>query len=842
MSTTKLPSGMVSYNPTLAHVQSTLGHALANRSARVTDFPWLAKEDGVTDDAPAILAAATWLDSVGGGYLDLGPRDIGITALDLTSKRVVLRGQGMGLTVLKWLGTSGVMLKFGTVQTAATKLTGVGCTDLTLDCLGVADYGLQVTSVNYSKFQHLAVLNPVNTGIHFTCLDNKLTSGDNSPADNQHNTLSNIYVECITVPTATGILLDGNAGSAATVGANTSLNLISDVFCNIRDGNGLVFGFADGNCLLHLRVFRPDANTGVGLVFMNDPLTTLRHARYNQCYNIQTARASVLAKAGTGDFSKENVVYLNDGNNGVDNPPVVEVGATCTIVGHLMSVGLSTFQGLDVYGSSYTAAHANAVDQRALMGTESRRIYNNASNHMVLTNGTETWGINIDGTNGNLRLNRVAGAGFIAVATAAVDSASAQAASCAFVVGQAGTANPVMDGTVAVGTSLKYARQDHVHASDTSRAPIASPIFTGTPAAPTPAQFDNDTSLATTAFTLLNSARFPAAAGVVLASSTTLTIANAGKWFEIGNGALTTTLPALSTTSTGSTYTFRALSYDTTLKGNGSESIHGERLTGNTYELKKGMTCTIVSNGAAGWYVSSVGIGADSPEFTGEPLAPSPAFGDNSSKIATTAHVQNAIALVTYTWAGKPAASSKPVGTTIHISDVGGPAGSDFTSDGARWYSAQPILLGTSAVAVSHTGDTAEFTAATITVPNDLVGPNGFIEVEHCWTANNSTNTKTARTRFSGISGTPIAAQNMNSSNTITQTHKVRIHNRGATNSQLFGTVAGAGAGGWGTSNGSFQTGTVDTATSTTIVLTIQLAVSTDTLTLEAYTVRAYTA
>ena len=35
------------------------------------------------------------------------------------------------------------------------------------------------------------------------------------------------------------------------------------------------------------------------------------------------------------------------------------------------------------------------------------------------------------------------------------------------------TENPVMDGTAAVGTSAKYAREDHVHPTDTSRAPTS---------------------------------------------------------------------------------------------------------------------------------------------------------------------------------------------------------------------------------------------------------------------------------------------------------------------------------------------------------------------------------
>jgi len=64
-----------------------------------------------------------------------------------------------------------------------------------------------------------------------------------------------------------------------------------------------------------------------------------------------------------------------------------------------------------------------------------------------------------------------------------------------------GTAQPKMDGVAAAGVSATLAsREDHVHPSDTSRAPLASPVFTGDPQAPTPSTGDNDTSIATTAF------------------------------------------------------------------------------------------------------------------------------------------------------------------------------------------------------------------------------------------------------------------------------------------------------------------------------------------------------
>jgi hypothetical protein len=59
---------------------------------------------------------------------------------------------------------------------------------------------------------------------------------------------------------------------------------------------------------------------------------------------------------------------------------------------------------------------------------------------------------------------------------------------------------PAMNGTAAVGASGKWADGVHVHPTDTTRAPLASPVFTGDPQAPTPAAGDSDTSVATTAF------------------------------------------------------------------------------------------------------------------------------------------------------------------------------------------------------------------------------------------------------------------------------------------------------------------------------------------------------
>jgi hypothetical protein len=90
--------------------------------------------------------------------------------------------------------------------------------------------------------------------------------------------------------------------------------------------------------------------------------------------------------------------------------------------------------------------------------------------------------------------------------TAAVDTNTTQIATTAFVVGQAASATPLVNGTAAVGTSLRFARADHVHPTDTTRAPLASPAFSGTPSLPTGTTAvtqtagNNTTAVATTAF------------------------------------------------------------------------------------------------------------------------------------------------------------------------------------------------------------------------------------------------------------------------------------------------------------------------------------------------------
>jgi hypothetical protein len=121
--------------------------------------------------------------------------------------------------------------------------------------------------------------------------------------------------------------------------------------------------------------------------------------------------------------------------------------------------------------------------------------------------------------------------------TPAADNNSASIATTAFVAGQAGSATPLVNGTAAVGTSLRYARQDHVHPTDTTRAAVDSQAFTGTPSLPTgtigvtQSPGNNTTALATTAFVTAAVPAFATAAQARTSTNTTTTLSpNSAIW------------------------------------------------------------------------------------------------------------------------------------------------------------------------------------------------------------------------------------------------------------------------------------------------------------------------
>lgn len=81
--------------------------------------------------------------------------------------------------------------------------------------------------------------------------------------------------------------------------------------------------------------------------------------------------------------------------------------------------------------------------------------------------------------------------------TAGPNTTGAQLATLNYVLGQAASATPLVDGTGTPGTSLTYARADHVHPTDSSRAPVNNPNFTGNVQGPS--YFSNGTKFTSSA-------------------------------------------------------------------------------------------------------------------------------------------------------------------------------------------------------------------------------------------------------------------------------------------------------------------------------------------------------
>ena len=177
--------------------------------------------------------------------------------------------------------------------------------------------------------------------------------------------------------------------------------------------------------------------------------------------------------------------------------------------------------------------------------------------------------------------------------------------------------------------------------------------------------------------------------------------------------------------------------------------------------------------------------------------------------------------IIDYTWANKP--SVAPSGQIICVTDVG-ENGSLWRGNGTNWVRLNPIKIFSLSVPVS-TSSTSVVTLATITIPAGLMGANGKLKIYPLWATTNNANVKTLRALLGGSTCTTMTSQSVSNNSGL-----VIIRNTNSESAQKCssGLVAGIGS-----SFGSIASTTVDTTAATTLVISGQLAVGTDTLTLE---------
>lgn len=218
----------------------------------------------------------------------------------------------------------------------------------------------------------------------------------------------------------------------------------------------------------------------------------------------------------------------------------------------------------------------------------------------------------------------------------------------------------------------------------TAKAPLASPTFTGTPAAPTAAGGTNTTQIATTAFVATSFA--PLASPALTGTPTAPTAAGGTNTTQIATTAFVT-----------------AASLTSVVPVSAPDS--GKYLTNN--------------GTVANW-----GDPFASPALTGNPTAPTPAANDNDTSIATTAFVDTSFAKkASPTFTGVPLSTTAAAGTnTTQIATTA------FVTGAVGGYAADAI--GTYAFAVQSFG----FINYGATVSGGSLSPVGQADSSGAWT------------------------------------------------------------------------------------------------------------
>lgn len=200
----------------------------------------------------------------------------------------------------------------------------------------------------------------------------------------------------------------------------------------------------------------------------------------------------------------EDVLYIGFGDDGAGNATSIKavagLGAFLSLVGNQTVGGIKTFSSSPLVptvaaGDNSTKAASTAyVDAAVSAGS----IPDGDKGDIVVSGGGTTF--TIDGNAVTLgKIAQIATARFLGRATAGAGNVeeltAAQAkALLALVKADVGLGN--VDNTSDANKPISTATQTALNA----KAPLVSPSFTGTPAAPTPAAGTNSTQLATTAF------------------------------------------------------------------------------------------------------------------------------------------------------------------------------------------------------------------------------------------------------------------------------------------------------------------------------------------------------
>lgn len=193
---------------------------------------------------------------------------------------------------------------------------------------------------------------------------------------------------------------------------------------------------------------------------------------------------------------------------------------------------------------------------------------------------------------------------------------------------------PLMDGAAQPGTMKTVSRSDHRHPTDTSRAPLESPNFTGEPTVPDVAGTENSLVIANTKFvqskvTALDmriASKAPLDSAKLAGVPTTPTPPDGDKSLKIANTAFLANVTA-------------KINDNLDLKAD----IASPSFTGSPTAPTPAASDSSIRVSTTEFVTTAISGKApiNSPKFTGVPQTTEPEYSDNSSQIATTAYVNS---------------------------------------------------------------------------------------------------------------------------------------------------------------------------------------------------------
>jgi len=400
--------------------------------------------NGVADDFAAVTRAIAYCATINGGEIYFPPR----TTPWNISGEIVIQNSNISLvgsgptrnhdagspkfgTQLKCTG-GGVPLVTFKSPAGGSCQTGGGVRNMDLWCNGLATYGLLVRSWRAGVFEDIFA--PDATVASFQ-LDAYSSGYLLEASDVQHCRFTRLTwrnIDSAAVQSAHGIVLSGDATPPTASTANASFNIFESCAGQCYNGINFLLQDADNNIFIQCRAFRLNGTATSGLE-IRAPAEANHFISFSSS-GANGIRIKGIASGYYGDPVK-NSFYAIDGNNGTLYP---NLDADCLVSFHLDG-GYWQKQRLAVAVLSENAAVLNA--ESLLVGNESMRIRNGSGNHVVLTDGTNKWGVNIDGS-GNFRFTKTAGSGYldlgqteVRIATHILASGTTAPASGSYLVG-----------------------------------------------------------------------------------------------------------------------------------------------------------------------------------------------------------------------------------------------------------------------------------------------------------------------------------------------------------------------------------------------------------------------